>query len=614
MENDNKPLAKTWACYISAILSVAFLVGTGLVPQWGRWYSDNLAYRFQTDALLHGALAIDTTPCGGRLQWDMLWSEQAVHQVWGLGVPIWRFPFELIAHLVGFRHFPDRFAFAAALAIVSYAVLRAPIWIATGSSTFQHAFLYTAAGLVLLVFFPPFTALCRTRFNVYEEAEAYAFLAGILLLVMLVIFHSRPVFRCYIALALYSGLLALVRPTLIFYSGAAFGLAVLIAAQLGWRRRDVLLGIALFCAGGGLLFLTNLVRFGSGFEFGHSLNLNNIDVMRFASRFGSPFQKEPVLSAARELFSSLFTQSGHLNGYAWYEQNFFHGQSPTIRWREFYFETYGFSYLVMIAATWIWLVTRLLHRVKTRYWKNFTLWEIAALWSILSSIPMAAFYLRFPFMTSRYLLDFGPSFAVAIVVFVNVVVPALAPERLRNRSYFSVLLPASVIFWCGFKAFTASIHPAFNGPSTLTRAELQERLPEPNTNSYKHLPREYTLGSELDSYGIPFNCAGWNTQEGNTKAAVAIFVENPGQLEIELAPASGITIPASQYSKIRAKVGLEPLRLITVREKGNGATIIFDAPTRRRNRLGLQVVFLGFVTGKQLDQSDSPFRLLRVKW
>src|SRR5689334_16258389 len=145
MENNNKPLPKTWACYFSAVISVAFIVNTGLVPEWGRWYSDNLAYRFQTDALIHGALAIDTTPTGGKLLWDMLWSEQAVHQVWGLGVPIWRFPFELIAHLVGLRFFPDRFAFAAALAIVSYAVLRAPIWIATRSSTFQHALLRAAS-------------------------------------------------------------------------------------------------------------------------------------------------------------------------------------------------------------------------------------------------------------------------------------------------------------------------------------------------------------------------------------------------------------------------------------------------------------------------------------
>ena len=48
-----------------------------------------------------------------------------MQQVWGLGVPCWRLPFEALAKLFGQPAFPDRLAFAAAWALMIYLVMLA---------------------------------------------------------------------------------------------------------------------------------------------------------------------------------------------------------------------------------------------------------------------------------------------------------------------------------------------------------------------------------------------------------------------------------------------------------------------------------------------------------
>ena len=69
-----------------------------------------------------GSFALDNDP--RTLGYDMAWAEGGVQQVWGLGVPSWRLPFELIAKLFGYDAFPDRLALAAALAALVYVLFR----------------------------------------------------------------------------------------------------------------------------------------------------------------------------------------------------------------------------------------------------------------------------------------------------------------------------------------------------------------------------------------------------------------------------------------------------------------------------------------------------------
>ena len=115
-------LAELWwvACSVAPALGIS--VATGLIPKWGQWYSVNMAYRRQTEAMLNGSLALDKDP--RTVGYDMAWASDGVQQVWGLGVPSWRLPFELVAKLFGQAGFPDRLALTAAMALLTYALLR----------------------------------------------------------------------------------------------------------------------------------------------------------------------------------------------------------------------------------------------------------------------------------------------------------------------------------------------------------------------------------------------------------------------------------------------------------------------------------------------------------
>lgn len=77
------------------------------------------------------------------------------------------------------------------------------------------------------------------------------------------------------------------------------------------------------------MFISNSVRFGSGFEFGHSLKLSNIDAMRYASRFDHPYSSEPFWSSAMELGSLLSVSGQKLNNDddSRYTRKYFVGQS-----------------------------------------------------------------------------------------------------------------------------------------------------------------------------------------------------------------------------------------------------------------------------------------------
>lgn len=105
-----------------AVFYVTWLmIVTGLVLRWGVWYSSSVPYRLQTEALWRGRQALSENPMD--LDHDLTRSQQGVHQVWGLGVPLWRLPFESTAKLLGFEDFPDRIAFGLFAGLVAFIAL-----------------------------------------------------------------------------------------------------------------------------------------------------------------------------------------------------------------------------------------------------------------------------------------------------------------------------------------------------------------------------------------------------------------------------------------------------------------------------------------------------------
>ena len=589
--------------YWALVLAAVFLGETRLVPDWGQWYSKNLAYREQTEALMHGNLALHDSP--GALRLDLAWYNGGVQQVWGLGVPAWRLPFECLARIFGQPAFPDRLAFGAAFAVTAYFVFQVILLPGAGEGGSIRQLLKNPlrlASAAVLLLFPPFIEFCSVHFDVYEEAVAYGYLVGISLFLGVVAFARNPRKGIYYALCAWAGLSPFFRPTVGAYGLLSAVLLFFISRRAGFKRGQSATGTALFCLGGLLLFVTNQIRFGSGFEFGHSINLNGFPIW-FFDRIYNPFQHEPLISAAKDLFGSAFLRP--MNGAHWNKYSLFWGQSPTPRWRLFYATCFDLSFVPLILAGWFSCGTSLAWRGG----KSINPWPVecrlAMPWSLGSAVILTAFYLRAPVMSNRYIFDFGPSFAVALAGLM------LSFEPLRKRFPVFKGFWAVLILGCTTAWICAELHFAKNEspptPATDLNTLMDNRppqfaMPDP-------LPDVYKAGEDLSNFGIPFNGEGWRAN-GDMETVAVLFLQDVNGLQIELAPAD---LPHYAYSNITAKVGLEFLTVKSMAASKTNCIITFDAPKRQVYRQGIQEVFLAYIDREYPTTTDSPLRLLRVE-
>src|SRR5439155_23478072 len=77
-----------------------------------------------------------------------------------------------------------------------------------------------------------------------------------------------------------------------------------------------------------------------------------------------------------------------------------------------------------------------------------------AAWSFLSAFGLFFFYLRCPFLASRYLLDFAPAFAVALLALVQVLKEFLK-ARLQSRFTCRWTFFALFALWYGHQLITS---------------------------------------------------------------------------------------------------------------------------------------------------------------
>ncbi len=329
----------------SFVLALNVCVATALITGWGEWYSSSLAYRRQTEALLHGHLALSNSP--SEIGFDMAWANGGVQQVWGLGVPFWRLPFEIVARLFGQAAFPDRLALLAAIAVVTYLLLRAftvPNDVTNVSQWCKSVYAspHRLIAVLFLILCPSVLTLCRGRFNVYAEAVVYEYFYSIGLLAGLILFIQRPSVSSYAILSVASGITGFVRPTALVYGLASVAVAFVVASQRRWSLIHRASGPVLFTAGLLVLLWTNATRFGSAIEFGHRLNMTGQDMI-YLSRFQSPFDTEPIVSASKELIGSMFFDKRLNDADHAYSQELILWQSDTARWRNFYATTFDWS-------------------------------------------------------------------------------------------------------------------------------------------------------------------------------------------------------------------------------------------------------------------------------
>jgi hypothetical protein len=599
---------------LSIILTTGMVWATNLISHWGYWYSDDVVYRFQTTALLKGSLSLGADPTF--LDGDMAWAQGGVQQVWGLGVPAWRLPFEVLARLFGQNMFPDRLCFAFALFLIIYAVMCLFVFPSKSQTLrLQIKKLNESPDILipvfLLILLPPFLNLCQARMSRYEEAAAYGYLIGVAICCGMVAFIRNPRLSSYLLLMFFAGLGPFFRPILMFYGGATVLISLVYIWRLKWKIWKSLLGLSLFSVGIVLLLITNDQRFGSPLEFGHKLNINGIYLNLFASRFQAPFTFAPFTEVFKELFSALFLATDKFNGYFYDMPNFFPWQSKIWHWREFYFKVYDLSFLLMIIGGWSWGIRSFYLGIKKRFTAT-TFEEMALLiWSLIASLMLFVFYLRCPFLSSRYMVDFAAAFGVALFIFF-----------IRFRDFISKKFPQKFIRhlvflmfagWWIFQVYPVKIDEGFKYSSDQTHAAIMLQV-SPLRFGFAPLPRLYDQKTNFGKFGIVLNGLGWDPSTATTEAALALFITNPKKLELFLGPAKGTTLTLQDYNRIQAKIGLEYLKLEGLEKTKKGIMMRFKGPQNKIYQRGIQVAFIGFATVENLSPGLSKFRLYKVLW
>lgn len=602
-------LLRWFVVYLGVVAALVLGLYAGLLKSPERLYSGSDELRFQARALLEGHIQLSDDP--RRVRWDMAWGP-GVQQVFGLGMVAWQLPFHLLARVFGYVAFPERVCFLLWVACCTALLL----WFShrlTGNVLVVYVTLFCS------VWYPAYLALCSSRFLVYEEVVAYGVLGSLVVGFGLAWWvrsraetgvsdecAPRSAGRWLLVLCVAAGALPWIRPTFVFYGFAAVVLAVVLGWRLGLGWRRLALGVGLYVLVIVALLGLNWWRFGAPLEFGHALNLNLLIQMRYASRFDHPFQGEPILSAARELVGALFfvpTMGWSTTGY---EPGLFPGQSHTLRWREIYFSTFRWDALAFLVLAWVWGVIGL-----CRMWRRGKVpgaHAVLGIWSLLSFLPLFGFYLRCPFLSSRYLMDFAPAvMSASWVVWIGLLGVAGRLKRLSVPA--QVVCLVAVLFW--YTWLPVATQEGDRGG--LKHVDVKERM----DRYFKKLeplvlPSEYTAP---ESGGFMFNLHGWD-QDGTVNGCVPVVVKDPECLILELGPAGTNALELSQYSGVRAKIGLELLRLERVDAHGECARLVFAGPRRGRYRRGFQMGFIAFWAPGELAYPDPPprFKLYRIAW
>lgn len=609
---------------VSIIVTGIMLYVTGLIPEIGKWYSFNQSLRLQTNAFLQGELALTPVPYGHSGDWA--WGN-GMHQIWGLGVPIIRLPFEILGKAFGSFGFPDRIVFA-----IFYFLVAAIFWKSLDSLinpdlSIRDQFKKRIQNIPILFFGllnPAFITMVRARFSVYEEVIAYSYLWALMLFALLLLFLNNHKSRLFLLICLLAGFSPIIRPTAIFYGTVTFLMTFYLAKHRQIKPR--LIGLLLFCAGIIVLFATNYLRFNSPLEFGHKLLLSGVPVIDYVHRFDNPVAHMPLVDAVRELFSDLFFTDINT-------PNFLLDERPSrglnvLRLREFYFRPYDFLTPLLLFLSWLIVALWRCNKSNINSSLDKKTIHIGGLWSFCSFIMLFCFYSRFPVLASRYFVDFGASIVIGIIALYLCIGNLIQCKFSRNATMLNLILCAAFLGWSLYSLTHAEINFHYGHRSEIEKlvaktAEVaQEELMRMRRTTGPLLPAEYNCRDKETKYGIPSNNEGWDMSASCTVNLVTThFLDAPDCIALHVEPISGAPGWMEKiYSdeEIEVKNGLEKMRRMSDVRTGFGKVITFCADRKEifKGDNGQQIKLISIKWSnlqRHPNLSTPPLRLITLK-
>ncbi len=427
---------QAWLVYIVAgIASAAYLNSrTELVPRWGEWYAADLnpPVLLQLRAWFSGKFPVTEHPVGAWYDFD--WGRGGMHTNFGLGLPVLGVPFHLVARLLGAPGFPDHLRFlvlyAVAMAVLTRALHRV--------SRRELGALVASAGVSAFVLaFPTFVGLIAARFLVYEQTIAVGALWTILLLAGVLGLLERSTTPRLVLVCGAAAMTAFFRPPLIAYGLTTVVLATLIAWRRGVAPRGLLAGLAAGAFVVGLYLVTNFERFGSPFELGYANIVSQTSVNRL-NRWGLEYQQTSLPRAAEEMFATLFLLEPVAAPIMTVAPT---SLPPAVapyavgeRWREYYSPGYDLWVFAAWVVTMAVVVVRI---VRGRLWRRDRdlrdhVATVVGVWALPPSLALFLFYAKAANLVTRYLVDFFPAYAAAMVC-VGMAAVDIARKRAPGR-------------------------------------------------------------------------------------------------------------------------------------------------------------------------------------
>lgn len=573
--------------------AIMLSLGQGTLTQL--WSADPY-HRYQAVALLEGHYSLANSL--DAMQAGLAWHNGRVQQVCGLGVGFWLMPFQAVWRLFGGQVFPDRVALGAAFALLAYYAS------STGLRLAKDGRRLMGLGLIwLIVLCPPLWTLARVFQSVFEQTVLYAVVLslGILVsVVQIVWFGSR---RDYWLCCVLSAMAAWMRPTCGIYGFAAVLVCSLFMAFRHRAPKLAVSGSSIFLLSLVLLGLTNWIRFGRSLEFGHRLTIASSSMV-YLSRFGNPYQQATPWEATKELAGLLLLSPNVHNAYA-YSEDLFPSQAPETRFRRLYLTAFDPSYalggMAALGAVLTWISRHWRRRWRGLGQQPDTLLGLALFsWSGVALGGLGLFYLYFPIVESRYLLDFAPAF-IGLVACIWVMNP-------RGWARYAWPLLGG---WLLYEIVTAEV--AVQTPELAEGRTTESALPRVKSVSLKQFDGVYSAAHSPSGTGIPWNGRGW-AQNGFADDVVTLAVDKPQYVELRVDNRQGLNGQPARQDVYRAMIDGVLLPLDKVVRDDYGWRVKFDVPPELQDRTNDGILFLCFSKGYDAEDRDSDRLLYSVRW